>query len=92
MDTIDSVCETEQTTCKTSGITSAEAFMAPQLRYPVWQESYIAAMLEMNSAAQRAKIAAAQAAIQKRMVGSRAEPEERQAILDALNALKFMNR
>ena len=66
--------------------------MSPQLRYPVWQESYIAAMLEVNSAAQHAKIAAAQAAIHNRMVASRTEPEEHQAILDALNALKFLNR
>jgi hypothetical protein len=65
--------------------------MSLQLRYPVWQESYLAAMLEMNSAAQRAKIAAAQHAIHNRLIHSKAEPEERQAILDALNALKFLN-
>jgi hypothetical protein len=66
--------------------------MAYPLRYPMWQEPYIAAMLEMNLAAKYAKIAAAQAAIQNRMVTSRAEPEERQAIQDALNAFKFLNR
>jgi hypothetical protein len=66
--------------------------MSNPLRYPAWQESYIAAMLEMNSAAKRAKIVAAQDAIRSRMVGATTEPEERQAIADALNALKFLNR
>jgi len=66
--------------------------MSTQLRYPAWQEPYIAAMLEMNSASVHTKIAIAQRAIHSRMVSSKAEPEERQAILDALNALKFLNR
>ena len=62
------------------------------LEYPVWQESYIEAMLELNPAAQPAKIATAEHAIHNRMVGSKAEPEERQAVLDALSALKFLKR
>ncbi len=66
--------------------------MSPQLLYPVWQESYLAAMLEMNTTAQHAKITAAKDAIRGRMVTSNAGPEERQAIHDALNALKFLNR
>jgi hypothetical protein len=86
------MCETAQTVHSTSGITSIEAFMSPQLRYPVWQEYYVAAMLETNSAAQHSKIATAEHAIHRRMAGSKAEPEERQAIQDALNALKFLNR
>jgi hypothetical protein len=66
--------------------------MSHQLRYPIWQGHYLAAMLEMNSTAQHSKILAVQTAIQSRMVSSKAEPEERQVILDALNALKFLNR
>jgi hypothetical protein len=61
------------------------------LRYPVWQESYVAAILEMNLAAKHAKIAAAQAAIRGRIVSGKTEPEEHQVIQDALNALKFLN-
>jgi hypothetical protein len=68
------------------------AIMDYPLRYPVWQESYLAAMLEMNSVAKRAKIAAAQDAIRKRIVSNGAAPEEHQAIQDALNALRFLNR
>jgi hypothetical protein len=66
--------------------------MASPLRYPVWQESYIAAMLETKSATVKVKIAVAKSVIGHRMVSSKAEPEERQAILDALNALQFLNR
>jgi len=66
--------------------------MSPQFLYPVWQESYVAAMLEMNTIAQHVKITAAQDAIHSRMVTSDSDPEERQAIQDALNALRFLNR
>jgi hypothetical protein len=62
------------------------------LNYPNWQELYVAAMLEMNSRKMKAKIADAEDAIRSRMLGSKVAPEERQAIVDALNALKFLNR
>ena len=66
--------------------------MLSSLRYPVWQGHYLAAMIEMNSTKMRSKIVAAQDAIRYRLLGDKAEPEERQAIQDALNALKFLNR
>jgi hypothetical protein len=75
-----------------SDIASRETTMANPLLCPVWQTSYVAAMLEMNGGRVRAKIAAAEGAIYRRMVSSRVEPQERQAILLAMNALKFLNR
>jgi hypothetical protein len=66
--------------------------MANTLQYPGWQEPYLAAILEMNSAEKHAKIATAQDAIRNRVMSSKTEPEEHQAIQDALNALKFLNR
>jgi hypothetical protein len=62
------------------------------LRYPVWQGHYLAAMLEMKSGTMQTKIADAEAAIRSRMLSNETGPEERQAIQDALNALKFLNR
>jgi hypothetical protein len=66
--------------------------MPDRLQYPAWQTPYLAAMLEMNSANIKAKIVDAKTAIQLRIVSHSAAPEERQAILDALSALKFLNR
>ncbi|MGA2420540.1 MAG: hypothetical protein ABSG69_10680 [Candidatus Acidiferrum sp.] len=66
--------------------------MPNTLRYPVWQGHYLAAMLEMNSRMMKARIVDAQDAIRSRMIGSEAEPEERQAISDALQALRFLSR
>lgn len=66
--------------------------MPNALHYPTWQGHYLAAVLEMNSRMMKVKIADAEDAIRSRMLGSKAGPEERQAILDALNALKFLNR
>ena len=62
------------------------------MRYPVWQGQYRAAMLETNKTLKHTKVRATQKAIHERMVGSKAEPEERQAIEDALNSLKFLDR
>jgi hypothetical protein len=66
--------------------------MLNRLQYSVWQEPYLAAMLEMDAIKAKVKIALAEGAIHFRMIGSRAEPAERQAILNALNALKFIKR
>jgi hypothetical protein len=66
--------------------------MPTPLRYPAWQESYLTAMLEMNSAAIKGKIISAEEALHLRLASKKTEPEERQAILDALGALKFLNR
>jgi len=66
--------------------------MPDMLRYPAWQGPYVAAVLEMNATAKHAKIATAEDAIRARMTSSKTEPEERQAIQDALHALKFLNR
>ena len=72
--------------------TPAEIAVDNPMRYPVWQGQYRAAMLETNKTLKHTKVRAVQKAIHERMVGSKAEPEERQAIEDALNALKFLNR
>jgi hypothetical protein len=77
---------------RVNGIASVEVLMPNTLRYPGWQGPYLAAILEMNSAEKHAKIATAEDAIRSRMMSSKTEPEERQAIQDALNALKFLNR
>jgi len=66
--------------------------MQHPLRYPIWQGHYLAALLEMNPGTRKVKIASAEDAIRSHMVMSKAEPEEHQAIQDALNALKFLNR
>jgi hypothetical protein len=66
--------------------------MLNQFRYPVWQEPYLAAIIEMDSAKMKAKIAFAEDAIRVYMIDGEAEPAERQAILGALNALKFIRR
>jgi len=66
--------------------------MSVALRYPVWQKHSLAAMLEMDSGTMKIKIANAETVIRNRMVDSKAGPEERQAISDALNALRFLNR
>jgi hypothetical protein len=67
-------------------------FMLHQFQYPVWQEPFLAAMREMDSNKAKVKIATAEIAIHSRMIRSRAEPAEREAILNALNALKFIKR
>ena len=61
-------------------------------RYPIWQGHYLAALLEMNSGTRKVKVARAEDAIRSHMIVSNAGPEERQAIQDALNALRFLNR
>jgi tellurite resistance protein len=66
--------------------------MLNQFRYPVWQEPYLAAMIEMDSTKTKAKIAFAEDAIRVCMIDGEAEPAEREAIVDALNALKFIKR
>jgi hypothetical protein len=66
--------------------------MPRKLPYPLWQNAYLAAMLERDSAKMKAKIDDAEDGIHRRMVNSKAEPEERQAVLDALNALSFLRR
>jgi len=76
-----------------TGINSLAGGHVPsELRYPIWQGRYLAALLEMNSRRMNARIAAAEDAIRGRLLSSKAEPEERQAILDALHALRFLNR
>jgi hypothetical protein len=66
--------------------------MSDRLQYPMWQKSYLSAMMEMDSEKIKTKIAAAEDRIHYRMSDSKASPEERQAIHDALNALNFLNR
>jgi hypothetical protein len=58
----------------------------------MWQNPYLAAMLEMDSVKMKAKITDAETAIRRRMINGSAEPEECQAALDALSALRFLNR
>jgi hypothetical protein len=66
--------------------------MSPPLQYPVWQLPYLSAMMEMDLAKMKVKIANAENTIHSRMSDSKASPEERQAILEALNALKFLHQ
>jgi hypothetical protein len=64
----------------------------PQLRYPIWQESYLSAMIETDSAKLKARIAAAENNIRMRTIEMPESSEERQAIFDAVNALRFLTR
>jgi hypothetical protein len=64
--------------------------MATVHRYPVWQNPYFAAILEMDAEKMKVRITDAENAIHRRMIKSSADPEERQAALDALNALSFL--
>jgi hypothetical protein len=62
------------------------------LGYPIWQNCYLAAMLEMDSVKMKAKITDAISAIHRRMINNPAEPEERLAVGTALNALELCQR
>jgi hypothetical protein len=63
-----------------------------QLRYPTWQESYLSAMMEINSAKLKVKIAAAENDIRIRTIEMPESSEERQAISDAVNSLRYLTR
>jgi hypothetical protein len=65
-----------------------------RLKYPLWQEAYLSAILEMNPARMKLKLSAARAAIQTRLMDTRHTPDplEQQAITDALNSLSALKR
>lgn len=63
-----------------------------QLQYPTWQESYLSAMMEIDSEKLKLKIAAAENNIRLRTTEMPESSEERQAIFDAVNALRFLSR
>ena len=63
-----------------------------QLQYPIWQESYLSAMMEIDSAKLKVKIAAAESNIRIRTIEMPEISEERQAIVEAMNALRFLTR
>jgi hypothetical protein len=63
--------------------------LTDRLKYPDWQGIYLAAMMECDPRRLKAKITAAQDAIHARLLKEKTKQEERQAISDALNALKF---
>jgi hypothetical protein len=64
----------------------------PQLQYPTWQESYLSAMMEMDAAKLKVKIAAAENNIRIRTIEMPESSEERQAISDAVNSLRYLTR
>jgi hypothetical protein len=67
--------------------------MEPNLRYPEWQEFCVDALTELDPRQIPERVAAAKAAIARRMqelAASRDGHEERVAIDDALNALRFL--
>ena len=63
------------------------------LKYPQWQEAYLAAMLDMNPQTMKSRISVAQAAIQKRVmnVSNKPNSEEQEAISDALSNLRVLS-
>jgi hypothetical protein len=63
-----------------------------QLQYATWQESYLSAMMEIDSAKLKAKIAAAESNIRMRTIEMPESSEERQAISDAMNGLRSLTR
>jgi len=66
-----------------------------QLKFPEWQRPYQDALSELDPAKLTAKIAAAEAAIAVRLASIPEGPEsreERQAINDALSALRVLKR
>jgi hypothetical protein len=66
--------------------------MRERLQYPTWQESYLSAMMEIDSAKLKVKIAAAECNIRTRTIEMPESSEERQAISDAVNALRYLTR
>jgi hypothetical protein len=69
--------------------------MEPKLRYPEWQKLCVDATAELDLKKRPERLAAAEAAIAKRIQELAASPdghEERLAIDDALNTLRFLKR
>ena len=69
----------------------------PEIRllYPEWQVEYTAALLEVDSGKLLDLLSAAEAAISKRvqaLAGDTNHQRERQAIEDALNTLRVLER
>jgi hypothetical protein len=63
------------------------------LKYPSWQEPYLAAVIETSSKLLKQKIAAAEQAVElrfKELENSADSHEERIALTDALTALKIL--
>jgi hypothetical protein len=75
-------------------IVTLEVYMPDrlQLQYPTWQESYLSAMMEIDSAKLKLKIAAAESNIRIRTIEMPESYEERQAIFDAVNGLRSLTR
>ena len=69
---------------------------SPVLLYPDWQPQYQAAMLELDAGKLEQRILAAHSAIAERMKVLAEDhygtPEERDAIVDALNGLAMLER
>jgi hypothetical protein len=63
-----------------------------QRPYPIWQKSYLSAMMEIDSAKLKTKIAAAENNMRMRTIEMPESSEERQAIFNAMNALRFLTR
>jgi hypothetical protein len=69
-----------------------EVHMPERPEYPSWQESYLSAMMEIDSAKLKVKIAAAERNIRTRTIEMPESSEEREAIFDAVNALRYLAR
>jgi hypothetical protein len=69
--------------------------MDPNLRYPEWQKWCVDALAEVDPKNLPERVAAAKSAIEKRVQELASSPdghEERRAISDALNVLRFLQR
>lgn len=74
---------------------SGEANSKLQLQYPLWQEAYRSALLELDSEKLKERVAAAEALIVARrraIEGDADHRDERHAIQDALFGLKVLRR
>jgi hypothetical protein len=69
-----------------------EVHMPERPEYPIWQESYLSAMMEIDSAKLKVKIAAAERNIRTRTIEMPESSAEREAIFDAVNALRYLAR
>jgi hypothetical protein len=71
------------------------SFPSPEILYPDWQNEYVAALFEFDSEKLLERVKAAETAIFDRLQAISQSPDsqaERQAIDDALTALRFLKR
>ena len=74
---------------------SGEANSNVQLQYPLWQEAYRSALLELDNEKLKQRVAAAEALIVARrraIEGDADHRDERHAIQDALSGLRVLKR